>query len=97
MAVICNAIWTIRPGGTEAVREALAQLAPATREEPGNLYYQPYWDPATPNVLRIFEVYTDQDALDAHGQSAHFRRYVVETAVPELESRVREIYETVDV
>ena len=97
MAVIVNAIWTVIPGREDAVRSALSRLAPATREEPGNLFYQPYWDPQAPNVLRIFEVYRDQDALDAHGQSEHFQEYVLGAALPNLESRIRETYETVDV
>lgn len=97
MAVIVNAIWTVIPGREDAVRSALSQLAPATRTEPGNLYYQPYWDPQAPNVLRIFEVYTDQDALAAHGNSAHFQEYVLGQALPHLESRIRETYQTLEV
>lgn len=96
MAVICNAIWTITPGRQHIVQEALAQLARATREEPGNRYYQPYVDPEAPHIIRIFEIYTDDAALTAHGKSDHFAKYALGTAIPELESREREIYETLD-
>lgn len=96
MAFICNAIWTVKPGREHIVREALEQLTPATRAEPGNLYYQPYADPDAPNEFRIFEVYSDADAFAAHGQSDHFREHALGKAIPELESRVREVYETLD-
>ena len=96
MSLVCNAIWTVTPGRESLVHEALAQLTRASRLEPGNVYYQPYVDPETPRVLRIFEVYTDAAAFAAHGESEHFATYALGTAIPALESREREIYETVD-
>lgn len=97
MAFVCNAIWTVKPGSEGIVRDALAHLSRAARTEPGNIYYQAYVDPAVPNIFRIFEVYTDADAFAAHGQSDHFIEHAVGTAIPELDDRVREIYETLDV
>ncbi|UFS58782.1 putative quinol monooxygenase [Subtercola endophyticus] len=97
MAFVCNAIWTVKPGSEEIVSEAIAQLSPATRTEPGNIYYQSYVDPAVPNVFRIFEVYKDADAFAAHATYDHFIEHALGKAIPELESRVREIYETLDV
>ena len=96
MAFVCNAIWTAKPGREGIVRDALAQLSPASRSESGNIYYQAYGDPAKPNIFRIFEVYTDAAAFAAHGQSDHFTKHALGTAIPELESREREIYETLD-
>lgn len=96
MAFVCNAIWTVKPGREEIVRDAIAQLSPATRTEPGNIYYQPYVDPAVPSVYRIFEVYTDADAFAEHAKYDHFVEFALGTAIPELENRVREIYETLD-
>lgn len=97
MAFVCNAIWTVKPGSEDIVREAITQLSPATRTEPGNIYYQAYQDPATPNVFRIFEVYTDADAFAEHAKYDHFIEHALGKAIPELDSRVREIYETLDV
>lgn len=96
MAFICNAIWTVKPGREQVVQKALALLAHATRAESGNLYYQPYVDTEKPNVIRIFEVYEDAAAYAAHGNSDHFEKYGVGAAIPELESRDREFYETLD-
>lgn len=97
MAVVVLATWTAKPGREQVVRDAIEQLAPASRSEPGNLTYQPFTDPDSPSVFRIFEVYRDEAAVTAHTESEHFQRLALGTAVPELESRVREIYRTLDV
>lgn len=95
MAVVCNAIWTVRPGQGEGIGEVLREMTAATRQEPGNLVYQAYRNPERPDEIRIFEVYADEAALTAHSESDHFRRWVLETAAPLLEGRRREMYETV--
>jgi quinol monooxygenase YgiN len=97
MAVVVIATWTAKPGRERVVRDAIEQLAPASRSEPGNLTYQPFVDPAAPSVFKFFEVYRDEAALAAHSESEHFRRLALGTAVPELESRVREVYRSLDV
>lgn len=97
MAFVCSATWTAKPGRIQTVLDALSELAPASREEPGCIYYQPYQDPETPDVVRIFEVYDDRAAFDAHGASDHFQRLALGVAIPELENRERDFYETVEV
>lgn len=96
MAFVCSATWTAEPGEEETVRDALAQLSPAAREEPGNLYYQAYQSPEEPTVFRIFEVYTDKDAFKAHVNSEHFARWGVGQAIPALENNEHETYQTLD-
>jgi quinol monooxygenase YgiN len=96
MAFICNAIWTVKEGQAETVREALKNLSPASREEPGCMYYQAYVDPEVPNIFRIFEIYKDADAFAAHGQYDHFKTWALGQAIPALDSRVRELYQTLD-
>jgi quinol monooxygenase YgiN len=44
----------------------------ATRAEPGCLGYSFAHDVLEPGLIRIFEVYKDQAAVDAHRSSAHF-------------------------
>jgi len=94
MAVVLSATWIAKPGEEETVRAALEQLSAPSREEPGNLYYQAYQDPAEPNVFRIFEVYADQDAVTAHTQYEHFTTWALGQAIPALEERRREFFET---
>jgi quinol monooxygenase YgiN len=96
MAFICHATWTVKEGNMSAVLDALRNVAPASRAEPGARFYQPYRDPAEPNVVRLFEVYDDEAAFKAHCESDHFKKWVLGTAVPLLEDRVRALYETID-
>lgn len=96
MAFVCSATWAAKPGEEMTVRNALAQLSPEARQELGNLYYQAYQSPDEPAVFRIFEVYVDEDAFDAHVRSEHFTRWGVGQAIPALESNERETYETLD-
>ena len=96
MAYICRATWTVKDGSMDTVLHALEQVSPASRAEPGVQYYQAYRDPAAPNVVRLFEVYDDEAAFQAHCASEHFKTWVLGTAVPELEDRVRAFYETID-
>ncbi|BCK55333.1 putative quinol monooxygenase [Nocardia wallacei] len=43
------------------------------RNEPGNRAYRLVRSQSDPNSYRIFELYDDQSALEAHGKSEHFR------------------------
>lgn len=41
--------------------------------EPGNLAYQLAQSRADPQTYKVLELYKDQDALTAHGQTPYFR------------------------
>ncbi len=93
--VVC-ANWQAAQGSEAQVMEAIRQLSGPSREEPGNLFYQAYRDPTQPSVFRLFEVYTDELAFQAHLASDHFQRLGVGTALPLLEDRAIAFYETLD-
>ena len=95
MAFVVSAVWTAQPGQEDVVLDAIRQLAPPSREEPGNRFYQAFQDPAEPLVFRLFEIYDDQAAADAHWASAHFKEFALEQAIPVLASRERAFYETI--
>jgi quinol monooxygenase YgiN len=96
VAFVCHATWIAKPGEEETVRDALEKLSPASRDEPGNLYYQAYQSPDEPNTFRIFEVYADNTAFKAHATSPHFEQWALGQAIPVLETRQRDFYETLD-
>jgi quinol monooxygenase YgiN len=96
MAIVLKATWTARPGSEEVVRDALIKLSPTSRAEPGCQYYQAYCEPSQPRVFHIFEIYDDQDAVSAHAGSKHFAEYALGQAIPVLEGREREFFETLD-
>lgn len=95
MAYVVSAIWTAQPGQEGVVRDAIDQLTPPSREEPGNRFYQAFQDPAEPLVFRLFEIYDDEAAYAAHGASEHFRQFALEQAIPVLANRERAFYETI--
>lgn len=95
MTVVLVARWVANEGEEERVAAILEELASASRAEPGCLYYQPCRDREDPRRFLIFEVYEDDEALRAHGESEHFQRLVLDAAVPLLEARERAFYETV--
>jgi quinol monooxygenase YgiN len=96
MAFVCSATWVAKPGLEHVVDEALAELSPASRTEEGNIYYQAYRDAQSPSTFRIFEVYRDEAAFRAHGESEHFKTWALGMAIPALEKREREYFETLD-
>jgi quinol monooxygenase YgiN len=96
MAFVCSATWIAKDGSASIVDEALRHLSPASRTEAGNIYYQSYRDPAEPNTFRIFEVYTDEAAFKAHAEYDHFKQWALGQAIPALETRQRDFFETLD-
>jgi quinol monooxygenase YgiN len=95
MAYVVSATWTAETGKEDVVLDAIGKLTPPSREEPGNVFYQAYQDPAEPSVFRLFEIYDDEDAYAAHGASAHFKEFALEQAIPVLTNRERAFYETI--
>jgi quinol monooxygenase YgiN len=55
----------------EAIFTELAQKVRAN--EPGNLCYQLTRSRADPNTYKVLELYQDEAAVTAHGQSEYFR------------------------
>lgn len=85
--------WTAKPGQEDVVVEALADLASASRAEPGCRAYFVCRSLDDPRVFELFEVYDDEDAYRAHAESEHFRRHAIERGIPALESRERRFFE----
>ena len=96
MAFVCEATWVAKEGQANLVEEALQHLAPASRTEAGNIYYQAYRSPQEPNTFKIFEVYVDEDAFKMHATYEHFQTWALGQAIPALELRQRDFFETLD-
>lgn len=97
MPYIVNAHWTSTPGNEDVVLDAITKLTPLSRAEPGCRFYQAYQDPDEPLVFHLFEIYDDEDAYKAHGESAHFAEFGHGQAIPVLASRERAFYRTIDI
>jgi quinol monooxygenase YgiN len=61
----------------DEVSEWLRLLAAASRLEPGCVSYIPHQLQEDPDTILIYEQYLDSDALAAHRESAHFKKYGV--------------------
>ena len=97
MSFVCSATWTAQPGNEDVVRDALVELAPASRNEPGCQTYVVHQDPEQPAVFKIFEVYDYEDAFKAHGGYPHFEKYALGQAIPVLATRERVFTTVLDV
>lgn len=94
MPYVIIATWRVRPGSEDAVAAILRKLTVATRLEPGCRFYQAQASVEFPDVYVVYEIYDDKAAAEAHTASNHFRELVLEQAVPLLESRERQLLET---
>jgi quinol monooxygenase YgiN len=72
------------------VAEILRHLTLASRQEPGCVSYVAHTVQGDPDTVLIYEQYKDQSALDAHGQSAHFKQYAVGGLYQRMRQRSRE-------
>ena len=96
MSYVCTALWVARDGEAERVRALLRDLVEASRAEPGNLAYHAAESDDEPGTFRLFEVYSDEEAFRAHAESDHFRRLVLDGAVPLLSHRERAFGTTIE-
>ena len=94
MAYVVCAKWTAKPGEEERIARICAELTEPSRAEPGNRFYQAQRSPENARVFFLYEHYDDEAAYEAHMASEHFTRMVKGEAIPNLESREREFYET---
>jgi quinol monooxygenase YgiN len=82
-------------GNEERAVQVMAELAAASREEPGCEVYVPCRETEDPLSFAVFESYRDQAAFEAHGQTEHFQRLALGELFPLMESRERVFFETV--
>jgi quinol monooxygenase YgiN len=97
MAYVVAAIWTAKEGQEEKILEIIKKMTPPSRQEPGCLYYQAQRSPDNPRVFFLYEQYVHAAGYEAHMATPHFEQYVKDEAIPNLESRERAFYETIDV
>ncbi len=89
MAYVLAVSWVAKQGKETEVRDILRILGEASRQEPGVITYTTHVNADNPREFFIYEKYHDAAGLEAHQQTAHFKEYVLEKAIPMLDSRVR--------
>lgn len=78
------------PEDREDVAELLRKLTVEARKEPGCVSYIPHQVEGDPDTVLIYEQYKDAAALEAHGQTAHFKQYAVGGLYQRMRERMRE-------
>ena len=61
------------------IKEMLADAIGSEKNEPGCLMFNIVNDAADPNVLYLFEVYKDADAIETHKKMPHFVKWLETT------------------
>jgi quinol monooxygenase YgiN len=91
--VVLVARYTVKPGNVDTVLDALRRMQPlVAQHEPGCLVYHVNRSQDDPNLLLLYEEYTDHAALEAHTGTPHFKEIIIGTVIPLLARREREFY-----
>lgn len=72
------------------IAEMLKTLAEASRQEPGCVTYIPHAIEGDPDTVLIYEQYRDEAAVQAHRESAHFKKHAVGGLYQRMRERTRE-------
>jgi len=73
--IILSVYLRTPPEAVDNLRPAMAAVIAASRAEPGCRFYSLAEDVADRGVIRAFEVYDDDAALEAHISSPHFKAW----------------------
>ncbi|MBH0162566.1 MULTISPECIES: putative quinol monooxygenase [Fictibacillus] len=75
MAITINAILIAREGKEEALRDELINVAQASRKEEGCISYILHESTENPSTFVFYENWRDEDALNSHINSQHYKAY----------------------
>ena len=67
--------FTFDPSKTDIAKAACAKIMAATHEEPENIEYVFSFDAADPATIRVFEVWENDDDLNAHLELPHVAEF----------------------
>jgi len=85
--------YQCHPGKSDDVIAALRRMSALVKQhEPGCHAYQISRSNDDPDALLLYELYTDQAALEFHARTAHFKEIVQGEVLPLLASRERAFY-----
>jgi autoinducer 2-degrading protein len=87
--------YQVQTGMGDLVATTLAKHIAATRTEPGCVQFLVYRSRKDPEQFVLYEQFIDDEALDAHRQTPHFRSYVEGTIIPLLSERLADRYDEI--
>lgn len=72
---IITVTFTTTPGNRDAVIKLCRSMIAPSRAEAGCISYKFYQNVADENEFFFYEEWKDQNAIDAHNNSAHYRDF----------------------
>ena len=83
--------WQIKEEHFQTVLDLLPELVQKTQQEEGNLFYKIYQSQSNTHTIILYEGYVDENALDFHRSSEHFKNIALKQIIPLLEKREVEL------
>lgn len=93
---VVAARYYAKEGKDAEVAEILKKMIPISNAEPGCALYTVNRSIDDPRQFLLYEQYYDRAGYEAHKETAAFKENILGKVIPMLESRVPELYETVD-
>jgi quinol monooxygenase YgiN len=87
--------WEAKDGQADRVAEILTRFLPEAQSEPGAKLFLISRAKENPAQFLFYELFRDEAAFKAHQDSAHFKTYIAEQALPLLARRERAQYELI--
>jgi len=84
--------WEAKEGQADRVADILSRFLPDAQSEPGAKLFLISRAKDNPAQFLFYELFRDEAAFKAHQDSAHFKTYIVEQALPLLARRERTQY-----
>jgi quinol monooxygenase YgiN len=84
--------WEAKDGQADKVADILSRFLPEAQSEPGAKLFLISRARDNPAQFLFYELFRDEAAFKAHQDSAHFKTYIAEQALPLLARRERTQY-----
>lgn len=93
MRIVIGGTVRVPPENIETLKPHMARQLAASRAEDGCLTYSYGFDVEDPGLIRVFEVWRDQAALDAHFKAPHMATWRAAGAELGVSDRRLTLYE----
>jgi autoinducer 2-degrading protein len=84
---IASIVFAFAPQDADKAETILRALRDASLEEPGVIRFEVGRSQEKPHVFALWEVYHDQDAVNAHRSTPHFQRLGIDSIRPLAQQR----------
>ena len=76
MKKVINARISVKPEATEQFIAFAGTIIEQSNLEPGCLVYKLYQEVGNPSGFIFYEVYENQEAIDFHNSTSHFKTFI---------------------